>query len=100
MKHPRLFWTTLTVFVILLSSWLFASFSYPQTIYDYQQTGELVEWLDRASGWAVDAVPVFVPDNPLWVNMIRRVAPISLFVLALAILYFAVEGRGERDERA
>ena len=89
-------WVVLAIFVILLSVWLYQGFNYPYPVYDYQQTGQVVEWFDRASWWAVDAVPVWVPDNPLWVDIIRKVAPFSLFALALALIYFAVETRRQR----
>jgi len=93
MKHPRLAWLVLAVFAILLVSWLIASFNYPQTIYDYRQTDRLVEWFDRASGWAVDAVPIWIPDNPLWVDIIRKIAPFGLFALFMACLYFVLVDR-------
>ena len=92
-KHPKTAWTIVAIFVIMLGLWLFASYNYPHTLYEYHQTGEVVEYFDRAAGLEVETVPIFVPDNPLWVDIIRRIAPFSLFALFLAILYFAIEDR-------
>lgn len=97
MRHPKAFWFIVAVFVSLLASWLVASYQYPQTVYDYQQTGQLVEWFDRASGWAVNTVPVWVPDNPSWVDIVRKIAPFSLFILFLAGLYLAVQDRKPKE---
>lgn len=86
-------WIVLAAFAIILTLWLISSFNYPWTTYLYNPTGEVVEFFDRASGLYVDAVPVLVPDNPLWVDIIRKIAPFSLFVLGLTCIYFATEGR-------
>ena len=87
-------WVVVAVFLGLLSVWLHAD-SYPHTVYGYHQTGEVAEFFYRAAGLRVEAVPVFVPDNPAWVTTIRAIAPFTLFVLFMVILYLLVGRRGE-----
>lgn len=93
MKRSKLLWFFVAIFVIVLSLWL-GSGQYPYPVYEYHQTGEVLEWFDRAAGLEVDAVPIFVPDNPLWVDIIRKIAPLTLVVLFMAILYIIVRERG------
>jgi hypothetical protein len=86
MKRSKLLWSLVAVFVIVLTLWLCAG-RYPYAIYEYHQTGGILEYLDRLVGLEVEAVPIFIPNNPLWVDVIRRIAPFTLFILTLAILY-------------
>ena len=96
MKHPKVLWSLVAILVIILALWLYSG-KYPYPVYEYQQTGEVVEFFDRAANLEVEAVPIFVPNNPLWVYIIRKIAPFTLFALVLAILYFAIESRKVED---
>jgi len=97
MKHPKVFWSLVATFVALLSAWLYAG-KYPYPIYECHQTNKLLEYLDRLSGWEVNCTPIYVPDNPLWVTIIRKVAPITLFGLFLAILAVRFEGTKPKEK--
>ena len=97
MKRSKPLWVLVAIFIVILSLWL-ASGQYPYPVYEYHQTGEVIEWFDRAAGLEVDAVPIFVPNNPPWVNVVRRIAPITLFVGGLAILYVLIERRNKKLE--
>lgn len=93
MKQSKALWAFVGLFVLVLSVWLYSHFNYPYPIYEYHQTGEVVEFFDRVSGLYVDAVPVFVPDNPLWVDIIRKIAPFGLVVLFMSALYVFIRKR-------
>lgn len=86
MKRSKLLWSLVGIFIIVLVLWIYSS-KYPFTIYEYPQTGRLFEDLGKLGGWNAGAVPIFIPDNPLWVDIIRGIAPITNFILILVILY-------------
>jgi hypothetical protein len=84
----------IVIWLVLLGIWVWQGFSYPHTIYEYHQTGEVREYLDRASGLVVEAKPVWEPDNPPWVGLIRRWAPVTLFAGLIGILALVADIRG------
>jgi len=95
MKNSKPLWIFVALFIIVLSLWLYSGFNYPYAVYEYHQTGEVAEWFDIAAGLEVDAIPVLVPDNPLWVDIIRKIAPLALVILFMVILYIIVRERGK-----
>ena len=99
MKRPFGLWILVAAFVSLLSIWLWQDTTYPHTIYEYHQTGETAgQYDDRVEGNVIEAVPIWEPDNPLWVDIIRRAAPISLFVLFIAAVAVEVYFRDRRRQ--
>ncbi len=93
MKRPRLHWVFLGLFAAVLSVWLYQGFTYPYAVYEYRETGRILEYLDRLTGREVGAIPIFIPDNPFWVDLVRRFGPFALFALGLAVIYFLVSRR-------
>jgi len=84
----------------LLSAWLYADARYDYTVYARYQTDEIVETHeDRLAGYRVELVPIYEPDNPAWVVAVRKVAPLSLLVLALGILYMFIPAIDARLSR-
>jgi len=88
-----------SLFVGLLAVWLYADARYEYPVYEMRETGRLLDYLDRYAGWEREAIPVYEPDNPTWVNTVRRIAPLSLFVLACAGLYMAVQVKRRSIDR-
>jgi len=71
---------------------------YPHTIYECYRTDEVVDaYMDRASGYRVVAIPVWEPDNPTWVDIVRKWVPETLFVLGLAMLGWECDFRDRRE---
>ena len=99
MKKSTLLWSSVAIFTVLLGVWLWQGFTYPYTIYEYIQTDEFVtKYEGRVGGFAVEAVPIWEPDNPVWVDLIRRWAPITLFALVILILYAKFEYRNKAEK--
>ena len=97
MKRPVGLWILIAVFASILAIWLWQSTTYPHTIYEYQQTGETAgQYDDRVEGNVVEAVPIWEPDNPLWVDITRRAAPVCLFILPWFIIALEVNFRDKR----
>jgi hypothetical protein len=91
-KANKLFWGLLAIWFLLLGVWLWQGVVYPHTIYDCHRTDEVIDrYMDRASGYRVVAIPVWEPDNPAWVDVIRKRGPITLFVVAGAVLWALTE---------
>jgi len=100
-KRPKVMWLLLVIFIGLSIAWI-KSDEYPYPIYEYRQTGEVIEMapMDRRSGLEVEAIPIWIPDNPLWVDIIRRIAPLGVSVLVLALIALEVNFRDRRHYEA
>jgi hypothetical protein len=99
MKRPIILWFSLAIWVVLFGVWIWQSESYPDTIYEYRQSGEVLgQYDDRVAGLEVEAVPVYEPNNPAWVKFIRRWSLIILFILAIYIIYVEVDFREKRNK--
>lgn len=100
MKLRRIMLCLLAVlFVGLLATWLYADANYEYPIYEMRETGRLLEYLDRYGGWERKAISIYEPDNPAWVTTVRRVAPFTLFISGLVILYLLVPWLESRIRR-
>jgi hypothetical protein len=100
MKRPAILWVLLSIFLIILSLWLWQSYNYPHALYEYHQTGEYIEGPpdDRDIHLEYEAVPIWEPDNPLWVDLIRRWAPLVLFFMPWFIIAIEVNFRDKRKQ--
>ena len=100
MKRPPHLWIALCIFVALLGIWLWQDIGYPHTIYEYHETGKVSEqYLDRASGLEIEAVPVFIPTNPLWVDLVRRWGIIAMILIGFYAAYIEIDFRSKAKER-
>lgn len=102
MKRPIVLWVLIALFIILCGIWLWQDISYPHTIWKVIPIGEYALPHGDLGGKLeaiVEAVPVWQPDNPLWVDVIRRTAPVTLFVLLIVIAAIEIHYR-ERKEHA
>ena len=90
MKRPVILWVLLSIFLLILGIWLWQSSVYPYPIYREHQTDEVVEQYDREAGYLVESELVWQPDNPLWVDLTQRWAPLALLLLFLSMV--GVEG--------
>ncbi|MBA7559806.1 hypothetical protein ES708_01421 [subsurface metagenome] len=99
MTRTLLLWGLIAILIVTFAIWLWQGFTYPHTIYEYIQTDELVtKYEGRVGGFAVDAVPIWEPNNPAWVDLIRRWAPITLFALVILVLYAKFEYRNKAEK--
>ena len=73
MKRPIKLWVSLVLLVFLGTVWLWQSSAFPHTIYKIEQTGRTVEVAPegRRTGLEVEATPIWEPDNPVWVDVMR-----------------------------
>ena len=77
---------TIVIFILCIILTIEARTAYPKPIYepiypdDPRYTGEVVEWFDRASGWEVQWVLVYDPDNPTWVDVFQTGTSFFIFV--------------------
>jgi len=76
----------IVLFVTCLVLTVQARTVYPKPLYepvypgDPRYTDEVVEYLDRASGWEVQRLLVYDPPNPLWVKVFQGDAIFFLFI--------------------
>jgi len=57
-----------------LGAFIFATYQarqYPWDEYEYHRTDEVVEYLDRQSGYRWERVPIVTYERPAWVNAMR-----------------------------
>jgi hypothetical protein len=98
-----LFATAILLFVACIALTIHARVAYPQPIYEYiypgdpRYTGEVVEWFDRASGWEVQQVLVYDPENPAWVDILQ--SGISFLILVGLFIFVALSGPKIRQSR-
>lgn len=81
------------LFAVCLILTIGARTAYPKPIYepiyhgDPRYTGQVIEYIDRASGWEVQWVLVYDPDNPGWVEFFQGdtgiLIPLVLFLIIL-----------------
>lgn len=97
----KLFILTLILFVTAIILTIHAEVAYPKPIYeeiypsDPRYTGEVVEWFDRASGWNVQRILVYDPDNPGWVEVFQ--SGMSFFILFGLFILVALAGPREKN---
>lgn len=86
MRKRIVFPIVIILFVACLALTIQARTAYPRPVYeliypdDPRYTGEVIEYLDRASGWEVQRVLVYDPSNPLWVKVFQGDAIFFLFI--------------------
>jgi len=86
-----LLWGLIAILLVTFAIWLWQDFNYPHTIYEYIQTDKFVsKYEGRVGGFAVEAVPIWEPDNPPWVNFLREWAIRIMLILGFSILIVGV----------
>jgi len=90
----------LILFIVATILCIQARTAYPKPIYepiypdDPRYTGEVVEYFDRASGWEVQWVLVYEPDNPGWVEVFQ--SDTSFFILVGLFILVALASPRKR----
>ena len=97
MKRPRILRFLIVLWLVILTLWLSQGAIYSHTLYEVKQAGEVIErYGNRGAGLEVEAIPIYEPDNPLWVDITRSIAPVILFLLPCYIIAIEFDFRKKR----